>query len=185
MEYPFFVFGQGWSSCCPDRTTQLLALSCAKLSVGDVCISLTLKSLKDSIQKKDNFSDSLTKQKPAKNNGPIEERPTQMEDPKKGHKMTGVENTAGTLVETSNPRNVLTLLENGGIISQTQVNLQTQAEKTCTFSVERAVSRKRRWSAPERGEMWRSQEDPQILPKFSFLPHQLKISIEGRSSTGC
>ncbi len=114
MEYPFFVFGQGWSSCCPDRTTQLLALSCAKLSVGDVCISLTLKSLKDSIQKKDHFSDSLTKQKPAKNNGPIEERPTQMEDPKKGHKMTsGVENTAGTLVETSNPRNVFTLLENG------------------------------------------------------------------------
>uniref|UniRef100_A0A673KKN6 Ataxin-1-like n=1 Tax=Sinocyclocheilus rhinocerous TaxID=307959 RepID=A0A673KKN6_9TELE len=150
VEYPFFVFGQGWSSCCPDRTTQLLALSCAKLSVGDVCISLTLKSLKDSIQKKENFSDSLTKYKPAKNNG-----------------------------------NVLTLLENGGIISQTQVNLQTQAEKTCTFSVERAVSRKRRWSAPERGEMWRSQEDPQILPKFSFLPHRLKVSIEGRSSTGC
>uniref|UniRef100_A0A672QWN5 Ataxin 1 n=1 Tax=Sinocyclocheilus grahami TaxID=75366 RepID=A0A672QWN5_SINGR len=186
VEYPFFVFGQGWSSCCPDRTTQLLALSCAKLSVGDVCISLTLKSLKDSIQKKDNFSDSLTKYKPAKNNGPIEETPTQMEDIKKGHKMTsGVENTAGTLVETSNPRNLLTLLENGGIISKTQVNLQTQAEKTCTFSVERAVSRKRRWSAPERGEMWRSQEDPQILPKFSFLPHRLKVSIEGRSSTGC
>uniref|UniRef100_A0A673JNT2 Ataxin-1-like n=1 Tax=Sinocyclocheilus rhinocerous TaxID=307959 RepID=A0A673JNT2_9TELE len=190
VEYPFFVFGQGWSSCCPDRTTQLLALSCAKLSVGDVCISLTLKSLNYSIQKKDNFSDSVMKQnntlKPAKNNGPSEERPTQMEDLKKGHKMTsGVENTAGTLVETSNPRNVLTLLENGGIISQTQVNLQTQAEKTCTFSVERAVSRKRRWSAPERGEMWRSQEDPQILPKFSFLPHHLKVSIEGRSSTGC
>ncbi|KAI2655234.1 ataxin-1-like protein [Labeo rohita] len=189
VEYPFFVFGQGWSSCCPDRTTQLLALSCAKLSVGDVCISLTLKSLKDSIQKKDYFSDSVTKHnhslKPAKNNGPIEERPTQLEDLKKGHKMTsGVENSAGTLVETSNPRNVLTLLENGGINPQTQVNLQNQAEKTYTLSVERAVSRKRRWSAPERGEM-RSQEDPQVLPKFSFLPHQLKVSIEGRSSTGC
>lgn len=186
VEYPFFVFGQGWSSCCPDRTTQLLALSCAKLSVGDVCISLTFKSLKDSIQKKDNFSDSLTKHKPAKNSGQIEERLTQMEDLKKGHKMTsGVENTAGTLVETSNRRNVLTLLENGGIISQTQVNLQSQAEKTRTFSVERAVSRKRRWSAPERGEMRMSQEDPQILPKFSFLPHQLKVSIEGCSNTGC
>uniref|UniRef100_A0A8C2EQR5 Ataxin 1b n=1 Tax=Cyprinus carpio TaxID=7962 RepID=A0A8C2EQR5_CYPCA len=173
VEYPFFVFGQGWSSCCPDRTTQLLALSCAKLSVGDVCISLT-------------FKNSLTKHKPAKNSGQIEERLTQMEDLKKGHKMTsGVENTAGTLVETSNLRNVLTLLENGGIISQTQVNLQSQAEKTRTFSVERAVSRKRRWSAPERGEMRMSQEDPQILPKFSFLPHQLKVSIEGCSNTGC
>ncbi|XP_016301369.1 ataxin-1-like [Sinocyclocheilus anshuiensis] len=190
VEYPFFVFGQGWSSCCPDRTTQLLALSCAKLSVGDVCISLTLKSLNYSIQKKDNFSDFVMKQnntlKPAKNNGPSEERPSQMEDPKKGHKMTsGVENSARTLVETSNPRNVLTLLEDGGINPQTQVNLQNQAEKTYTFSAERVASRKRRWSAPERGEMWRSQEDPQILPKFSFLPHHLKVSIEGRSSTGC
>lgn len=46
LEYPFFVFGQGWSSCCPDRTTQLLELSCAKLCVGDVCVSLTLRSLR-------------------------------------------------------------------------------------------------------------------------------------------
>ncbi|XP_034144925.1 ataxin-1 isoform X2 [Esox lucius] len=45
MEYPFFVFGQGWSSCCPDRTTRLFELSCAKLCVGDVCVSLTLRSL--------------------------------------------------------------------------------------------------------------------------------------------
>ncbi|XDV40272.1 hypothetical protein PO909_009390 [Leuciscus waleckii] len=173
VEYPFFVFGQGWSSCCPDRTTQLLALSCAKLSVGDVCISLTLKSLKNSIQKKNNCSAS--------------ERPTQMEDLKKGHKMASrVENSVeGTVVETSNQRNVLTLSENGGINPQTLVNQNNQAEKTYTSSAERAVSRKRRWSAPERGEMWRSQEDPQILPKFSFLPHQLKVSIEGRSSTGC
>ena len=46
LEYPFFVFGQGWSSCCPGRTTQLLELSCAKLCVGDVCVSLTLRSLR-------------------------------------------------------------------------------------------------------------------------------------------
>ncbi|MBN3295362.1 ATX1 protein, partial [Amia calva] len=47
VEYPFFVFGQGWSSCCPERTTQLFELACAKLSVGDVCISLTLKNLRN------------------------------------------------------------------------------------------------------------------------------------------
>ncbi|KAJ8004707.1 hypothetical protein DPEC_G00139100 [Dallia pectoralis] len=45
LEYPFFVFGQGWSSCCPDRTTRLFELSCARLCVGDVCVSLTLRSL--------------------------------------------------------------------------------------------------------------------------------------------
>ncbi|KAE8288741.1 Ataxin-1 Spinocerebellar ataxia type 1 protein-like protein [Larimichthys crocea] len=47
VEYPFFVFGQGWSSCCPDRTTQLFELSCAKLCVGDVCVSLTLRGLRN------------------------------------------------------------------------------------------------------------------------------------------
>ncbi|KAK2830408.1 hypothetical protein Q5P01_018339 [Channa striata] len=52
LEYPFFVFGQGWSSCCPDRTTQLLELPCTKLSVGDVCISLTLKNLRNGSLKK-------------------------------------------------------------------------------------------------------------------------------------
>lgn len=51
-EYPFFVFGQGWSSCCPDRTTQLLELPCTKLSVGDVCISLTLRNLRNGSLKK-------------------------------------------------------------------------------------------------------------------------------------
>ncbi|KAG5264219.1 hypothetical protein AALO_G00251270 [Alosa alosa] len=51
-EYPFFVFGQGWSSCCPERSTQLLELPCARLSVGDVCISLTLKNLKNGTLKR-------------------------------------------------------------------------------------------------------------------------------------
>ncbi|XP_052000512.1 ataxin-1 [Xyrauchen texanus] len=182
VEYPFFVFGQGWSSCCPDRTTQLLALSCAKLSVGDVCISLTLKRLKNSTQKKDYFSNSVLKHnnphlKGVKRNGPAEERPAQMEDFNRGRKITiGEENSvAGTLVENLNPGNILILLENGGVNPQ----------KTYISGAERAVSRKRRWSAPERGESGRSQEDPQILPKFSFLPYQLKVSIEGRSSTGC
>ncbi|KAJ3597737.1 hypothetical protein NHX12_001254 [Muraenolepis orangiensis] len=38
---------QGWSSCCPDRTTELFELSCAKLCVGDVCVSLTLRGLRN------------------------------------------------------------------------------------------------------------------------------------------
>lgn len=190
VEYPFFVFGQGWSSCCPDRTTQLLALSCAKLSVGDVCISLTLKSLKNSIQKKDHFSDSVMKHSllnATKNNGPLMERPTQVDDLKKGHKIPSeVENSIEEkLIETCNTKIVLSLSENGGSNPQTLVNLQNQAEKTYTSTAERPISRKRRWSAPEKADMQKSREDPQILPKFSFIPHQLKVSIEGRSSTGC
>lgn len=43
LEHPFFVFGQGWSSCSPQRTLQRYGLQCSKLLVGDVCISLTHK----------------------------------------------------------------------------------------------------------------------------------------------
>ncbi|XP_035006328.1 uncharacterized protein LOC118103457 [Hippoglossus stenolepis] len=41
VEYPFFVRGQGWSSCSPQRTACLCGLQCRQLSVGDVCLALT------------------------------------------------------------------------------------------------------------------------------------------------
>lgn len=41
MEYPFFVQDRGWSSCCPQRTTQLYGLPCRQLTEGDVCLALT------------------------------------------------------------------------------------------------------------------------------------------------
>nr|XP_020448309.1 uncharacterized protein LOC109955967 isoform X2 [Monopterus albus] len=41
VEYPFFVRGQGWSSCNPQRTARLCGLQCRQLSVGDVCLALT------------------------------------------------------------------------------------------------------------------------------------------------
>uniref|UniRef100_UPI003AAEAC6E uncharacterized protein n=1 Tax=Centroberyx gerrardi TaxID=166262 RepID=UPI003AAEAC6E len=41
VEYPFFVRGRGWSSCCPQRTARLCGLQCRQLSVGDVCLALT------------------------------------------------------------------------------------------------------------------------------------------------
>lgn len=42
-EHPFFVFGQGWSSCSPERTAQFYGLACHHLQVGDVCVSITLQ----------------------------------------------------------------------------------------------------------------------------------------------
>lgn len=42
-EHPFFVFGQGWSSCSPERTAQLYGLTCHHLQVGDMCVSITLQ----------------------------------------------------------------------------------------------------------------------------------------------
>ncbi|XP_061449906.1 ataxin-1-like [Rhineura floridana] len=44
-EHPFFVYGQGWSSCSPERTARLFSLPCHRLQVGDVCISISLQSL--------------------------------------------------------------------------------------------------------------------------------------------
>ncbi|XP_029464114.1 ataxin-1-like [Rhinatrema bivittatum] len=46
-EHPFFVYGQGWSSCSPAQTTQIFALPCHRLQVGDVCISISLQSLNE------------------------------------------------------------------------------------------------------------------------------------------
>ncbi|XP_022091977.1 ataxin-1-like [Acanthaster planci] len=43
MEHPFFVFGQGWSAVRPERSLKSYNLSCHKLAVGDVCVSLTVK----------------------------------------------------------------------------------------------------------------------------------------------
>ena len=45
LEHPFFVFGQGWSSCDPTRTRQRFGLDCHPLIVGDVCVSLTHKDV--------------------------------------------------------------------------------------------------------------------------------------------
>lgn len=41
LEHPFFVYGQGWASCNPDRTLHCYGLKVHNLQVGDVLISLT------------------------------------------------------------------------------------------------------------------------------------------------
>ncbi|KAL0279148.1 UNVERIFIED_CONTAM: hypothetical protein PYX00_000762 [Menopon gallinae] len=40
-EHPYFVYGQGWASCSPERTMNCYGLKCHRLRVGDVCISLS------------------------------------------------------------------------------------------------------------------------------------------------
>ncbi|TTQ07457.1 Dysbindin-A [Bagarius yarrelli] len=174
VEYPFFVFGQGWSSCCPDRTTQLLALSCAKLSVGDVCISLTLKSLRNGALQKDqtfgpvkNLENSHHKK--AKTIERTVKPQATREDQIDGSifRLQGEEKFGGVAVKSSNSGNSVIMSKNA------------EGKAPC------AGSRKRRWSAPEKGEMGRSQENEctETLPKLSFLTQELKVSIEGRIKT--
>lgn len=40
IEHPFFVYGQGWASCCPEKSLHHFGLKCQKLQVGDICLSL-------------------------------------------------------------------------------------------------------------------------------------------------
>lgn len=40
IEHPFFVYGQGWASCSPEKSMQQFGLKCQKLQVGDICLSL-------------------------------------------------------------------------------------------------------------------------------------------------
>uniref|UniRef100_A0A3Q4AHE4 AXH domain-containing protein n=1 Tax=Mola mola TaxID=94237 RepID=A0A3Q4AHE4_MOLML len=139
VEYPFFVFGQGWSSCCPDRTTELFELSCAKLCVGDVCVSLTLRGLR---------------------NGSVTESQPLGTKLKSGH-LTG--EVRQESAKTDGP--ALTKIQ-------------------CVDPGRPAV-RKRRWSAPERDQNERSEEEPPLtLPKPSFIPQEVKNSIEGHSNAG-
>uniref|UniRef100_A0A3B5N0S3 Ataxin 1a n=1 Tax=Xiphophorus couchianus TaxID=32473 RepID=A0A3B5N0S3_9TELE len=153
LEYPFFVFGQGWSSCCPDRTTQLLELPCTKLSVGDVCISLTLKNLKNGSLKK-----------------------TQSPEPENNASVPHSSHGGGdSRVENGD----LTFGERGSV-SKDQV-----ARSTDPSSSKPSGSRKRRWSAPEGRKVEKSEEEPPLtLPKPSFIPYDVKVSIEGRSNIG-
>lgn len=41
LEYPYFVYGQGWASCSPDKTQQIYGLKTVhRLQVGDIVVSM-------------------------------------------------------------------------------------------------------------------------------------------------
>ncbi|XP_010775737.1 ataxin-1a [Notothenia coriiceps] len=171
VEYPFFVFGQGWSSCCPDRTTQLLELPCTKLSVGDVCISLTLKNLRNGSLKKTQPLELVTPSsgylKPPRAVSERENGISQRGSAASGNGGTNVGN--GDL-----------MFGERGALSKGQVSSSAQAGAS-----KPSGSRKRRWSAPEGRKVEKSEEEPPLtLPKPSFIPHEVKVSIEGRSNIG-
>lgn len=175
MEYPFFVFGQGWSSCCPDRTTQLFELSCAKLCVGDVCVSLTLRSLRNGTLTNSQPTVAataklkaahLTDPSPARTGGTLSDR--------------GWVGGAGQdlLLRQTSP-SITT------VVRQDSATQPAAVEVQCGGDQERPVARKRRWSAPERDQTERAEEEPPVtLPKPSFIPQEVKISIEGHSNAG-
>ncbi|TKS88240.1 Ataxin-1 Spinocerebellar ataxia type 1 protein -like protein [Collichthys lucidus] len=188
VEYPFFVFGQGWSSCCPDRTTQLLELPCTKLSVGDVCISLTLKNLRNGSLKKTQPLELAT---PAFSYGHLKSHRAILDAPQSssggGSRHSERENGISQRGKggSGNGSGAGTNVENGDLMFGERGSVskgQVSAEAGCSKP---SGGRKRRWSAPEGRKVEKSEEEPPLtLPKPSFIPHEVKVSIEGRSNIG-
>ncbi|XP_053570741.1 ataxin-1 [Bombina bombina] len=167
IEYPFFVFGQGWSSCSPERTSQMFDLPCSKLSVGDVCISLTLKNLKNGSIKKGQSMDSPSI---------LLKHPKNDSLPGNRHRYAEHENGI-------NQGSSQVASENGELRCTAGLNAVTFEAKR--ESGKPIATRKRRWSAPESRKIEKSEEEPPLtLPKPSFIPQEVKISIEGRSNVG-
>ncbi|XP_041843796.1 ataxin-1-like [Melanotaenia boesemani] len=212
VEYPFFVFGQGWSSCCPDRTTQLFELSCAKLCVGDVCVSLTLRSLRkgsltDSLGNKlktghlsdsshnvdPNVRNSMSPSTAGSNGGLLMKASSteRMERQQTTGPGPGVGLSAGlgsVLGQSEGIYRSGPMLAVLGTAEVRQESVKTDMpalSRQQGVDPERPSVRKRRWSAPERDQTERAEEEPPVtLPKPSFIPQEVKISIEGHSSTG-
>ncbi|KAK1804717.1 hypothetical protein P4O66_003570 [Electrophorus voltai] len=169
VEYPFFVFGQGWSSCCPDRTTQLLELPCAKLSVGDVCISLTLKNLRNGSLKK-----SQTQLPEAPGLGPPLKPPRTPSTTTRGAGARHLEQENG-LGRCGGQRGTGSQgnTENGELRFGERGTYKgtPSSEAEC---ISKPPCRKRRWSAPEGRKVEKLEEEPpSTLPKPSFIPQEV------------
>lgn len=219
VEYPFFVFGQGWSSCCPDRTTQLFELSCAKLCVGDVCVSLTLRGLRngsltnsqalggklktshnsDSYHNMESSLRNSTSPNAAGSNSGLLMKASssdrlerdQVPGPGPGLELPpglgAIPGPGGTVYGAGQGAAADMLAVSGSRdMRQEPVKMDTKPpSKMQSGDPDRPTGRKRRWSAPERDQTERFEEEPPLtLPKPSFIPQEVKISIEGHSSTG-
>ncbi|XP_021513755.1 ataxin-1-like [Meriones unguiculatus] len=147
-EHPFFVYGQGWSSCSPGRTAQLFSLPCHRLQVGDVCISISLQSLNSN-------SVSQAGCAPPGQLGMPRERPERtVLGPRDLCDSEGKNQPSGEGSRVGEP-------------SQPEPGAQA-----C-------------WPAPsfQRYSM-QGEEARAALLRPSFIPQEVKLSIEGRSNAG-
>lgn len=199
VEYPFFVFGQGWSSCCPDRTTQMFELSCAKLCVGDVCVSLTLRSLRNgSVPDSQHLGTKLKTGHLSDSCHSVDSALTNTTSPNAAHSNSGLLMKApsadrpdreqgagpGSRLEL-HPGLGLVPGQGEGIYGAGPLLTGEARQESVRTDPERPAVRKRRWSAPERDQTERAEEEPPVtLPRPSFISQEVKISIEGHSSAG-
>ncbi|XP_063801551.1 ataxin-1-like [Pseudophryne corroboree] len=153
-EHPFFVYGQGWSSCSPSQTAHLFALPCHRLQVGDVCISISLQS----ITKNGASPASSASTHPALPH-PVEKAVLQSREcPLLSERDSGKQNQ----------------LQNDGMVQG------SYAQAVCPLPAAQSS-----WSNP--GVQRYSGQSIEARPspsRHSFIPQEVKLSIEGRSNAG-
>lgn len=224
-EHPFFVFGQGWSSCSPDRTAQMYGLACHHLQVGDMCVSITLQQqLQSQLQKQpqnhnsqqqqqQNTSRTLTKTNATSGPGhqlmgppaPQQSRPQShfrmdrihRERQRDGEKdVTDKEEAThlGVAGHIDSPvRTSRTSSEHPRSQSSYHLHMEGSAFGEAGMGAMQAAlgASQRRWSSPvlQRYSMKGDEGSrPQIITsghtRPSFIPQEVKLSIEGRSNAG-
>lgn len=225
-EHPFFVFGQGWSSCSPERTAQLYGLTCHNLQVGDVCVSITLQQqLQPQQQKQPQHHHSQQQQQQqilsrtlSKTNitsapghqlmgppAPQQSRPQShvridrihRERQRDGEKDVVDKEEAthfGVVGHTeSSIRPSKSAVEH--LRSQSSYHLQTEGSAFIGAGMGAMQSAlgasQRRWSLPglqrysmKGDEVPRPQISTSRHSRPSFIPQEVKLSIEGRSNAG-
>ncbi|KAL7854831.1 hypothetical protein SRHO_G00170210 [Serrasalmus rhombeus] len=215
-EHPFFVFGQGWSSCSPERTAQLYGLTCHHLQVGDVCVSITLQQQPAPQQKPPPLSQqqqpihARTSTKANSTSGassqPMGPPAPQHIRPQSQFKMERIQRekdreradkeepmTVGALGHSNiYPRPNRTSVEHTR--SQSSYYLHTEGQHAragVALAASSAGASQRRWSAPGFQRYTIKSEEggraPATTPgssRPSFIPQEVKLSIEGRSNAG-
>ncbi|XP_068549390.1 ataxin-1-like [Anas acuta] len=152
-EHPFFVYGQGWSSCSPGRTAQLFALPCHRLQVGDVCISISLQSMNGNSASQANYP--LTDQL-----------------------ISTRERSERTAQGSREP-------SDRAAERKSQPERESAAQSSHAEPSQPETVTQHSWAAPGFQRYSTQAEEPRpSLLRPSFIPQEVKLSIEGRSNAG-
>ncbi|XP_026124145.1 ataxin-1-like [Carassius auratus] len=207
-EHPFFVFGQGWSSCSPEQTAQLYGLTCHHLQVGDVCVSVTMHQQAAPQQKPPQQVQART---PTKVNSTSGAPPQPMGPPAPQHtprpqsqlKMERIHRerdrdkeepmqVGGSRHVDMLPKPNRTSAEHNRSQSNYYLHTEGHAPPGTGAGASSVGASQRRWSAPGFQRYSFKNEDGGSLAsaatsgssRLSFIPQEVKLSIEGRSNAG-
>ncbi|XP_072320776.1 ataxin-1-like [Eucyclogobius newberryi] len=208
-EHPFFVFGQGWSSCSPERTAQLYGLPSHHLQVGDVCVSITLQQLQQQQklpqvypqqqQQLQAFSSTLSKSQSTLGSAhqlmgpPVSLQPrgpshfrldrTHRERQREGDKDGLEKEDAVQFVGHIEPSVRSNRASAEHARSHSSYHLHTEGTAAGLGG-----ANLRRWSSPSLQRYSVKGDDglrsPVSTARPSFIPQEVKLSIEGRSNAG-